>query len=207
MDNLYSIFACLPCLAKSLKEDQDERITAHAEVLGEKTPLLSPRVKIWEEEALREAFETLLNAERGGRDLQLDLQDIVAQTGGWKEWMARAILQATIDAIECSRVMGEAMREAYEEAEMLATEMIGFIEDHPVLCMVLALGILVILAPAIIHALGFGLAGPIEGTASLKIQAMLTANDAQDLLPPRGSQYMVDVSELALFSRTCRSWE
>jgi hypothetical protein len=39
----------------------------------------------------------------------------------------------------------------------------GFAKGHPVLCTSVALGILVILAPFVIKALGFGELGPIEG--------------------------------------------
>jgi hypothetical protein len=56
--------------------------------------------------------------------------------------------------------MGEAMKDAVQKSTAAATE---FAKEHPVFCTVVALGILVLLAPWAIEALGFGELGPIEG--------------------------------------------
>ena len=64
--------------------------------------------------------------------------------------------------------MAQAMKDAFEKATSAA---VGFARDHPVYCTIIALGILVILAPWVIEALGFGELGPIEGTCgSLYVQ-------------------------------------
>lgn len=72
--------------------------------------------------------------------------------------------------------MREAMKDAYEKAIGAADGIAGFSREHPVLtgciCAVIALGILVILAPAVIHALGFGVEGVVEGTIKTLISAM-----------------------------------
>lgn len=54
-------------------------------------------------------------------------------------------------------------REAYDKA-VEGTQMIeGFVKENPVWSTIIALGILAILCPAIIHALGFTLKGVAEG--------------------------------------------
>jgi hypothetical protein len=59
--------------------------------------------------------------------------------------------------------MGQAMRDAYDTAAQAVAEVLKFAKDHPVFVAVVALGILVILAPWAIEVLGFGELGPIEG--------------------------------------------
>ena len=59
--------------------------------------------------------------------------------------------------------MGQAMRDAYEKVVRVVEEVWQFTKDHPVFVAVVALGILVVLAPWAISALGFGELGPIEG--------------------------------------------
>ncbi len=56
--------------------------------------------------------------------------------------------------------MGQAMKEAFEKSVKEATD---FAHNHPVYFTLIALGILVILTPWAIEALGFGELGPIEG--------------------------------------------
>ena len=52
------------------------------------------------------------------------------------------------------------MKDAFDKAIDAAVE---FVKDNPIFCTLVALGILVILAPWAIEALGFGELGPIEG--------------------------------------------
>lgn len=62
--------------------------------------------------------------------------------------------------------ISQAMRQAYDKACDAAASLAEFVHEHPILCTVIALGILVILAPAVIHTLGFGALGPGEGKCS-----------------------------------------
>ena len=51
----------------------------------------------------------------------------------------------------------------------------GFVKDHPIMCTVIALGVLVTVAPWVIQTLGFcagfGELGPIEGMSFLFLRA------------------------------------
>jgi len=104
-------------------------------------------------------LSTLYDAKHNDEHLAQSLQDIVRETG-WYENLAEALLNGLEKALETGAPMGEAMRNAYERS---AAEVTGFVKQHPVFCAVVALGILVILAPWAIEALGFGELGPIEG--------------------------------------------
>lgn len=95
------------------------------------------------------------------------------QGGGWSEWLADRIRQG-IEAVlllleneELERVMGPAMRDAYARACDAAEVFEGFVKEHPiataVFVTVLAIGILVVLAPWVLEVLGFGELGPVEG--------------------------------------------
>ena len=63
------------------------------------------------------------------------------------------------------------MKEAYDAAYEEALKIPGFVKDHPVFCTLVAVGVLLFLAPYVLEALGFGtleaigfgVEGPIEG--------------------------------------------
>lgn len=56
--------------------------------------------------------------------------------------------------------MGQAMKSAFDKA---IKEVAEFPHDHPIFCTLLALGILVVLSPWVLKALGFAELGPVEG--------------------------------------------
>ena len=59
--------------------------------------------------------------------------------------------------------MNGAMQAAYDKACDAAEVFEGFVAGHPVFCTLVALGVLVVLAPYAVEMLGFGELGPIEG--------------------------------------------
>ena len=63
--------------------------------------------------------------------------------------------------------MGAAMKEAYNKSCDAAEKLTTFAKEHPVLCTVIALGILAVLAPAVLSALGFTGEGIAEGKSCL----------------------------------------
>ena len=90
------------------------------------------------------------------------LEDIVHATD-WYADLAAAVLTGLQNAIETEVPMGQALKEAHEKATHVILDVLKFGKEHPVFCAVVALGILVILAPWAIEAIGFGELGPIEG--------------------------------------------
>lgn len=59
--------------------------------------------------------------------------------------------------------MGIALGETYERVVREIDSIEGFVKEHPVICAVIAIGILVVLAPWVVEALGFAEAGIVEG--------------------------------------------
>ncbi|KAK8118181.1 uncharacterized protein PG998_006462 [Apiospora kogelbergensis] len=110
----------------------------------------------------------LRSAEKEGVELAKKVGDTVGAEG-WTEWIAEGILNG-IKAIldESPEKMGNAMKVAYDRASEAADALFQFTKDHPIatagLLTIIAVGILVILAPAVVEALGFAELGPIEGS-------------------------------------------
>ena len=115
-------------------------------------------------EATSAILSALLNAEKPSWVLQASIEDIAVQAGGWSEWLAVSVLNALQKLLkEGAEVLRGAMKEAYDKARIAAEKSKDFARDHPLytvaICVVIALGVLVILSPVIIHALGFTAAG------------------------------------------------
>ena len=109
-----------------------------------------------------EIVHLLLHAEKPGYDLRLQLNGVV-ETYGWTEKLAEAVFNKLVGAIQGSGNFGPAMTDALEKARDAADAVLGFVKEHPVLVMILALGVLVWLAPWALEVLGFGELGPVEG--------------------------------------------
>jgi hypothetical protein len=87
------------------------------------------------------------------------VQDIVRERG-WTENIAKAILGGIENGLKQGVQMGKAMREASGKA---IDEAVDFAHDHPYFCALVAVGVLVILMPWVLEALGFAELGPVEG--------------------------------------------
>lgn len=128
------------------------------------TDVKSPPAQPSEEEIAASILSTLFTAEKSGHDLERTLQDIV-HSCGWYEGLAKRVLDLLVDALKTGKAMAGAMKEAYDKAAAIASD---FVHKNPVLTAVIAtvvaIGILAILAPWAVEALGFGELGPIEGS-------------------------------------------
>jgi hypothetical protein len=120
------------------------------------------------QELVTDLIDILYSASFTTSAIEHSLEDTVREAGWWDEAIAKAVLFALGKALEAGLVMGSAMKEAYDKAYGLALEMIEFAKEHPILtgvvCTIVALGVLVLLWPSIVAALGFGELGPVEGT-------------------------------------------
>lgn len=87
------------------------------------------------------------------------MQDIVGDRG-WTENLAKNILGGIENGLKQGVLMGKAMKEASEKAITTAA---GFAHDHPYFCALIAVGILAVLMPWVLEALGFAELGPVEG--------------------------------------------
>ena len=105
--------------------------------------------------------QELLSAEKPGVQLERRLDEVVGATGwNWEEGIAKAILTGVECAIKVGAPMAEAMAEALAKATVEAVE---WSKEHPVYTTLIVFGILVILSPWVLEALGFAELGPLEG--------------------------------------------
>lgn len=89
---------------------------------------------------------------------------LTINTPGMTEAVARDVVDKLAAAIRTSgNFAGPAFRAAYNRALDAAEKIEGFAKDHPVWTTVIALGMLAIMCPAVIHLLGFGLQGVTKG--------------------------------------------
>ncbi|KAF7504778.1 hypothetical protein GJ744_001711 [Endocarpon pusillum] len=123
-----------------------------------------PRPQTSEEERAASILSTLLSAEKSGQDLDRRLQAIVGSCG-WYEGLAKRVLDGLVAVVKSGAAMSGAMKEASDKASAAASD---FVHQHPVftaaVAVVVAIGILVLLAPWAVEALGFGELGPVEGS-------------------------------------------
>ncbi|KAF4823205.1 hypothetical protein CGCSCA5_v001839 [Colletotrichum siamense] len=115
------------------------------------------------EEVASEFIDILRTAEKGGKDLERRLRNIVT-TNSWTENLAKFILSGVEGLVRHRDTFGQVVKEAMDKSTDLAQQVFGFVEEHPVLVTIIAIGILVIIAPWVIEALGFGELGPVADT-------------------------------------------
>ena len=86
---------------------------------------------------------------------------------GWSEYLATKILSALEAVLKAGETMNTEMQDAYDKACEAAKGFEGFAAEHPVatavFCTVIAIGILMVLAPYAVELLGFGELGLVEG--------------------------------------------
>ena len=109
-----------------------------------------------------EIVEKLFTTEKNGNALKSELQGII-HANGWREGLAEAIFNATELAIRTGRTMGPAIQTAYDRAVVEMKKVKEFGEDNPQLCAIIALGIIALLMPWLLTALGFAAEGITEG--------------------------------------------
>ena len=106
---------------------------------------------------------TMFASEKRGQSLKEELDNLV-HTEGWYENFAKRVLNHLISALKKPQIMGEVMKDAFDNASSTAKE---FVRKHPIyaaaIITIIAIGILVLLTPWIVEVLGFGELGPVEG--------------------------------------------
>lgn len=103
-------------------------------------------------------LRTLFSANESGKHMKKSVQDIVGERG-WRGNLAKAILGGIENGLKQGVQMGKAMKEASGKA---IDEAVDFAHDHPHFCALIAVGVLAILMPWALEALGFAELGPIE---------------------------------------------
>jgi hypothetical protein len=109
-----------------------------------------------------EIVDKIYAAEKSSSALKTELHKIVL-VNGWTEYLAEAVLNALELAVRTGRVMGPVIKDAYDRAVEEAMKVKEFVEANPLFFSLIALGIIALLTPWLLEALGFGLEGIIEG--------------------------------------------
>ena len=178
MDSLKVFLDCLTCNSSRGQRLQltssceKPLLTQNYNITNEKMSFQSSHpIKQTDQEIAAKIIEILRTAQKSGPRLSVSVQDIAVQAGGWTERLAKALRKALEEVLKAADHMGDAMKEAHEKSMESAMKIEAFIEDsereHPIytalLITVVALGILVLLTPWVIEALGFAATGPVEG--------------------------------------------
>ncbi|MCJ1286265.1 hypothetical protein MMC26_005610 [Xylographa opegraphella] len=181
MDIIKTIFPCIPAPRKMdlqtspiggqrfVAEKQPFLPNQSAGYPTEKQPLLSTQ------EASTQIITVILTSTVKGPSLDSQIQDIVYQAGGWRESLAASILSAFEQALHKAFELKEALNPIIQDAitkVMAAGRQIQdfaewFKDEHPiwtgVILTLVALGVLWLIFPYILSALGFAETGIVRG--------------------------------------------
>jgi len=167
---IFTVISQILCCLSSRKrpaalENAWQQLDEHSDSEKDRTILRSHTDKepITKSEAVKRIVDLMFTATEVNATTEKSINDVAHQAGGWNEWIAKNVVAALEEGIRIGRAMSVPMGQAYKRAEKLALDMEGFAHDNPVLCTVIAFGILVLLAPFCLEWLGFGALGPIEG--------------------------------------------
>lgn len=129
--------------------------------------LIEPDVRS-EAEMGDDVVKNILNTSYTGQALRMKLDSIVG-VYGWRESLAQYVLDKLAQALQgAHEKLGPRVKDAYHRAWAVAQGVEGFAMDHPVMCTVIALGVLALVAPSILEVLGFAELGPVEGMSNKK---------------------------------------
>lgn len=175
MESINAILSCLCGSSEPASEFYpDDKHSTTALLSPQREPSMCTHEKI-----AVDVVNVLLCAEKHGKDLKKQLDESVG-TLGWSEVLAKRILNTLVGAIREGRDrMGPAFAKAYDdavtEADSLFHQLVQDARDHPlelaatVLITIIAIGVLVVLAPYVLELLGFSELGPVEGKLSLMV--------------------------------------
>lgn len=127
--------------------------------------LVADQPTLYSDDAAREFIETLRTAEHADKELEERLKSIV-YANGWTERLAESILHGVEKLVLEGSKVAAAMKEAMDKATETALE---FAKEHPYYTAliaagtIIALGVLVMMAPWVLEALGFAARGPRVG--------------------------------------------
>ena len=168
MDCLDSIIACVA--GRNQPAQQPHYVNEKIIITSQPVP--------YADDAAAQFIETIRTAEFLGKGLEDRLATIIA-TNGWKENLAERILHGLEKLVKDGAKTASAMEEATKKVTNTA---LGLAKEHPyytalvVAGTIVAIGVLVLVAPWVLEALGFAARGPRLGKshASSHIQEVNT---------------------------------
>jgi hypothetical protein len=156
-----------------------------------------------------EIVKTIYNTEKNGEELKARLTNTI-YAYSWTENLAKAVLNALDTAVREGRAMSPALKEAYDKACQAADAVGGFVKEHPIFCTVIVLGILALLMPWVIEALGFAAEGPVAGKSDYAHKPRCLTDYVLDsfaaLWQSRYAGYVPKGSLFSFFQRLGMTW-
>ncbi|MBE3041136.1 hypothetical protein IMZ48_00825 [Candidatus Bathyarchaeota archaeon] len=159
MDAIAAILACL------FGSQGDTYPDTHP--TDRKGPRPSADTLTLEHDIASDILDIIRNADKNDHKLKAQVS-VVVSAQGWTENIAKAVVKGLEYLItEGREKVGKALREAIDKAEAAAKECFAFAKEHPYItagfATIVAVGVLVLIAPWAVEALGFGELGPIAG--------------------------------------------
>lgn len=108
------------------------------------------------------------------------VSDDQLHTNNWYESLAAAILERLQAALQAGAELSATVEDAVERAD-LAAQAVGFVKEHPVYCTLIAMGVLVMIAPWVLEAVGFAEAGIVEGKTECVVPHIVKGKDLYTL--------------------------
>ncbi|KAL6703294.1 hypothetical protein ACN47E_010001 [Coniothyrium glycines] len=182
LSRLQAIFACLACLQTPVDTYSNE-----------KQALLAAGSSRSVVQVADDVVSGIIHTSVSGNALRMKLDSIVG-TRGWTENLAKWILEKLTQALQdAHRELGPIVRDAFHKAWEVARSIKDFVIEHRIMSTIIALGVLCIVAPWVIEALGFAELGPVEGTFASAWQSTYGG------LVPKGSMF-------SFFQRLGMTW-
>lgn len=175
--DMFKIITSLLCGATAV--DYTDRDRYLQEKLLRQNPNNTPRTIRSDKEISQQIVHILLTIENNGPALRRELNDVVGAQG-WTEAIACSILACLEQVIKEGREkLGQVLNEAIERAENAVNDLFEFSKEHPYLVAgfvtIVAIGILVYMAPWVVEALGFGELGPVAGKSESTFSSVFSS--------------------------------
>lgn len=147
--------------------DELNRTTQTSEMCGLTAERVENTLNLGDINMVNEVIEMIQTSEKWDPALRSRIEDMFDELG-WTDDIAKAILFKLLQIIQHGQKdIGTGLRDAIEFTSSIVNEFFEFAKDHPeataVFCTLVAIGVLVFVAPWVIEAVGFGELGPIEG--------------------------------------------
>ncbi|KAK7419850.1 hypothetical protein QQZ08_010684 [Neonectria magnoliae] len=170
----------MDCLSSLLFCAGSRNDTAAPKPEPNEKPIITDQPVPYSDDAAGQIVEILRTAEASGKELEDRLKQVVS-VNGWTENLAKSILHGVEKILKDGAKASSAMTEAAEKATNTAAEFAKTNPGYTILVTggtLIAVGVLVMLIPWVLDALGFCAAGPRLGSFAAEWMAYIARSSA-----------------------------
>ncbi|KPM44933.1 hypothetical protein AK830_g1585 [Neonectria ditissima] len=170
----------MDCLSSFLFCTTSQNNTAAPKLEPSEKAIITNQPVPYSDDAAGQIVEILRTAETSGNELEHRLKQVVS-TNGWTENLAKSILRGVEKILKDGAKASVALTEAADKATNTAKEFAKKNPGYTILIAggtLIALGILIMLIPWVLDALGFGAAGPRLGSFAADWMANIARSEA-----------------------------